>query len=94
MKKLAIVMQTDFGPDIAVCAMKAVCHSVDPDLKIYDGTHHVRQFDVLTASDSLMYYIPYWPKDTVFISVVDRRWHEATLLRCPAEERSVCGHAR
>jgi S-adenosylmethionine hydrolase len=71
MKKLALVMQTDFGPGIAVCAMKAVCHSVDPDLKIYDGTHHIRQFDVLTASDTLMYYLPYWPKETVFISVVD-----------------------
>lgn len=71
MKKLALVMQTDFGPDIAVCAMKAVCHSVDSDLKIYDGTHHIRQFDVLTASDTLMYYLPYWPRDTVFISVVD-----------------------
>jgi S-adenosylmethionine hydrolase len=71
MKKLALVMQTDFGPGIAVCAMKAVCHSVDSDLKIYDGTHHIRQFDVLTASDTLMYYLPYWPRDTVFISVVD-----------------------
>jgi S-adenosylmethionine hydrolase len=71
MKKLTLVMQTDFGPDIAVCAMKGVCHSVDPDLQIYDGTHHIRQFDVLTASNSLIYYIPYWPQDTVFISVVD-----------------------
>lgn len=69
---LAIVMQTDFGiENLSVSSMVGVCRGVSPELKIYDATHAVRQFDVLNASDCLMYNLPFWPSDTVFVSVVD-----------------------
>ena len=70
--KSAIVMQTDFGVEnLSVCTMYGVCRIVDPELDVFDATHAVPQFDVLTASDSLMYTMPFWPKGTVFVSVVD-----------------------
>ena len=70
--KSAIVMQTDFGVEnLSVCTMYGVCRIVDPELDVFDATHAVPKFDVLTASESLMYTMPFWPKGTVFVSVVD-----------------------
>ncbi len=71
-RKPAIVMQTDFGVDnISVSTMKGVCRQVSPELEPFDSTHAIRPFDVLNASDALMYTVPYWPAGTVFVSVVD-----------------------
>lgn len=68
----AVVMQTDFGVDnISVSTMKGVCRRVHEKLSIYDSTHAIRPFDVLAASDALIYTIPFWPEGTVFVSVVD-----------------------
>ena len=65
-------MQTDFGVDnISVSTMKGVCLGVCPKLRVFDSTHAIRPFDVLAASDALIYTIPFWPKGTVFVSVVD-----------------------
>ncbi|MCE5188293.1 MAG: SAM-dependent chlorinase/fluorinase [Eubacteriales bacterium] len=70
--KHAVVMQTDFGVEnISVSTMRGVCRQVSEDLDIFDSTHAVRPFDVLNASDSLVYTIPFWPEGTVFVSVVD-----------------------
>ncbi|MCF0108960.1 MAG: SAM-dependent chlorinase/fluorinase [Erysipelotrichaceae bacterium] len=70
--KSALVMQTDFGTDnLSVSTMFGVAKIVDPELAIYNGTHSVPPFDVLTASEYLMYQIPFWPVGTVFVSVVD-----------------------
>lgn len=67
----AILIQTDFGPDhLSASAMVGVCRGVCPELPIYEATHMIRQFDVLNASDALMYNLPFW-KETVFVSVVD-----------------------
>ncbi|MGI5887967.1 MAG: SAM hydrolase/SAM-dependent halogenase family protein [Oscillospiraceae bacterium] len=67
-----LVIQTDFGTgSLSVSAMHGVCAMVDPELKVNDGNNDVVQFDVLNASDSLIYLLPYWPKGTVFVSVVD-----------------------
>ncbi len=67
-----LVLQTDFGTgSLSVSAMHGVCALVSEELKVSDGNHAVREFDVLNASDSLMYLLPYWPKETVFVSVVD-----------------------
>ena len=71
MKKF-VVIQTDFGTDnISVSTMKGVCKIVDPSLEIFDSCHAITPFDVLAASDGLCYTIPFWPSDTVFVSVVD-----------------------
>ncbi|WP_295747918.1 SAM-dependent chlorinase/fluorinase [uncultured Oscillibacter sp.] len=67
----AILIQTDFGPDhLSASAMTGVCRGVCPELSIYEATHMIRPFDVLNASDALMYNLPFW-KETVFVSVVD-----------------------
>lgn len=72
MHKPTIVMQTDFGINWGVVAtMHGVSKQVDPDLDIYDATHTLPQFDTMAASYCLQYTIPYWPKGTVFVSVVD-----------------------
>lgn len=67
-----LIIQTDFGTgSLSVSAMHGVCAMVDPELKVDDGNNDVDPFNVLDASESLMYLMPYWPKGTVFVSVVD-----------------------
>ena len=67
-----LVIQTDFGTgSLSVSAMHGVCAMVCNELKVSDGNNAVDQFNVLDASESLMYLLPYWPEGTVFVSVVD-----------------------
>lgn len=68
----ALVLQSDFGTaDGAVAAMVGVALGVDPDLRIFDLTHHIPPFDVWEASYRLLQTISYWPEGSVFVSVVD-----------------------
>lgn len=67
-----LVFQSDFGlVDGAVAAMYGVAHEVDLDLKIYDLTHDIQQYNIWEASYRLYQSVEYWPKNTVFVSVVD-----------------------
>ena len=67
-----LVFQTDFGlVDGAVSAMYGVAYSVMPDLRIHDLTHEITPFCIWEASYRLIQTINYWPKGTVFVSVVD-----------------------
>lgn len=67
-----IVFQTDFGlKDGAVSAMKGVAAGVSPDLKLYDLTHEIPAYNIWEAGYRLEQTVPYWPKGTVFVSVVD-----------------------
>ncbi len=67
-----LVLQSDFGvKDAAVASMKGVAVSVSPDLDIYDLTHEVPAFNTWEASLRLAQTAEYWPKGTVFVSVVD-----------------------
>lgn len=67
-----LVIQTDFGvSDGAVSAMYGVAISVDADLKIFDLTHDIPQFNIWEASYRLHQTMNYWPAETVFVSVVD-----------------------
>src|SRR5690625_5001733 len=67
-----LVLQTDFGLcDGAVSAMYGVALSVNPNLKIFDLTHEIPQYNIWEASYRLYQTISYWPEETVFISVVD-----------------------
>ncbi len=71
-EKKLMVFQTDFGyKDSTVAAMYGVVKSVDRDLEIYDSTHELPQFDIWSASYRLWQAMRFWPKDTVFVSVVD-----------------------
>ncbi len=68
----ALVLQSDFGlEDGAVSAMKGVAHSVSKVIPIYDNTHDIPPFDIWSASYRLWQTVTYWPKGTVFVSVVD-----------------------
>lgn len=68
----ALVFQSDFGLlDGAVSAMYGVACSVNHDLKIYDLTHDIPQYNIWEASYRLAQTMNYWPIGTVFVSVVD-----------------------
>ncbi len=51
--------------------MIGVAHEVDLDLKIYDLTHDIEPYNLWDASYRLFQTVEYWPKGTVFVSVVD-----------------------
>ncbi|MEO5996016.1 MAG: S-adenosyl-l-methionine hydroxide adenosyltransferase family protein [Chitinophagaceae bacterium] len=67
-----LVFQTDFGlQDGAVAAMKGVAMGVSPQLKIFDLTHEIPPYNIWAAAYRLEQTAAYWPKGTVFVSVVD-----------------------
>ncbi len=67
-----VVIQTDFGiKDGAVAAMKGVAYDVAPDLILADLTHEIPAFNVWEAAYRLNQVVPFWPSNTVFVSVVD-----------------------
>lgn len=67
-----LVLQSDFGhADGAVSAMYGVAVGVCDELKIYDLTHDIPQYDIWEASYRLIQTVRYWPEGTVFVSVVD-----------------------
>ncbi|AOM41304.1 DNA-directed RNA polymerase subunit delta [Xenorhabdus hominickii] len=68
----ALVFQTDFGlKDGAVSVMKGISFKVNPSQPIYDLTHEIPPYNIWEASYRLYQTLPYWPKGTVFVSVVD-----------------------
>ena len=67
-----LVFQTDFTyMEGAVAAMYGVVKSVDRDIEIIDATHEIPQYDTWSASFRLNQYMRFWPKGTIFVSVVD-----------------------
>ncbi|MCK5672891.1 MAG: S-adenosyl-l-methionine hydroxide adenosyltransferase family protein [Spirochaetales bacterium] len=67
-----LVFQSDFGlVDGAVSAMHGVANTVDDTIKIQDLTHDIPPYSIWDASYRLFQTIEYWPKGTVFVSVVD-----------------------
>lgn len=67
-----LVLQSDFGlGDGAVSAMYGVAYTVSEDIKINNLTHDIPPYDIWVASYRLYQTVKYWPKGTVFVSVVD-----------------------
>lgn len=67
-----LVLQTDFGlGDGAVSAMYGVAHMVSDQIVVEDLTHDIPPYDIWAASYRLYQTVKYWPKNTVFVSVVD-----------------------
>jgi len=67
-----LVLQSDFGlNDGAVSAMYGVAKGVSKDLEIHDLTHGITPFQILEGSYRLFQTVQFWPKGTVFVSVVD-----------------------
>ncbi len=70
--KSALVLMTDFGlKDGAVSAMKGVGFGVDKDLKIFDLTHEIPNYDIWEGAYRFKQTASYWPKGSVFVGVVD-----------------------
>lgn len=67
-----LILQSDFGiEDGAVSAMKGVARMVSDNIFISDLTHDIPPYDIWVASYHLYQNVKYWPKGTVFVSVVD-----------------------
>jgi len=67
-----LLFQTDFGRlEGTVAEMYGVALGVDQGLKIHEITHYIPQFNIWEASYRLMQALPWWPKETVAVSVVD-----------------------
>ena len=67
-----IGFMTDFGLDddsVAIC--KAVMDQVAPGVHVIDITHAVQPYNIAQAARLLAGAAPYFPKDAVFIVVVD-----------------------
>ncbi|MCM2268285.1 MAG: SAM-dependent chlorinase/fluorinase [Elusimicrobiales bacterium] len=72
MKTKCIALLSDFGTyDPFVGAMKGVLLSKAPGLSIIDITHQIPPQDIQTAAFYLMAAMPYMPKHTLFLCVVD-----------------------
>lgn len=70
--KPMLVFQTDFTyKEGAVAAMYGVAKSVDRSLELITASHDLPQYDAYSASYRLYQYIDFWPKGTIFVSVVD-----------------------
>jgi S-adenosylmethionine hydrolase len=71
-ERKTLVFQSDFGlKDGAVAAMKGVACSVSDNLQIYDLTHEIAALNITEAAYRLNQAAGYWPKGTVFVSIVD-----------------------
>jgi S-adenosylmethionine hydrolase len=72
MEKPILVFFTDFTyKEGAICSMYGVVKSVDKTLEIFDGSHEIPHFDTWSASYRLYQTVRFWPKGTIFVSVVD-----------------------
>lgn len=70
--KPLLVFQTDFTyKEGAVSSMYGVVKTVDRELEIFDGTHELPQYDTWSASYRLYQSLAFWPKGTIYVSVVD-----------------------
>lgn len=67
-----LVLTTDFGRrDGAVSAMHGVASTVEPNLKIDSISHDIPPYDIWDAGYRIKQTYRFWPKGTVFVTVVD-----------------------
>lgn len=67
-----VTLLTDFGlSDVYVGVMKGVIAQVNPTLKVIDLTHEIPPQNLTSARFCLINAVPYFPKETVHIAVVD-----------------------
>ena len=70
--RLPIVLLTDFGTkDAYVGSMKGVMAGISPGTPLIDLTHEIKPQNVRQAAFVLKAAYPYFPKGSVFVSVVD-----------------------
>lgn len=67
-----IALLTDFGEDdFFVPSVKGVIASIHPEATVIDITHTIPSFDILAGSFVLFAVYRYFPRKTVFVTVVD-----------------------
>ncbi len=67
-----IALITDFGTrDYYVGALKGVILSINPEVRIVDITHEIPPFQPISAAYILMGVKDYYPRGTIFLTVVD-----------------------
>jgi S-adenosylmethionine hydrolase len=72
MARPIITLTTDFGlRDPYVAEMKAVILSICPETTIVDVSHEIEKFNVRMAAFVLACAVPYFPKGTIYVAVVD-----------------------
>lgn len=72
MVRKCISLLTDFGKESPFPGiMKGVIKKIYPDAEIIDFTHGIRPYDVEEAGFILMSGFHYFPKETIFLVVVD-----------------------
>jgi S-adenosylmethionine hydrolase len=93
--KPLIVLITDWTyKEGAIMSTKGVMKTIDPTLDITDGTHEIPQYDIWSASYRLFQSMRFWPRGTVFITVVDpgvgtsrrgvaAKTHDGYIVICP-----------
>ncbi|TXT67293.1 MAG: Adenosyl-chloride synthase [Promethearchaeota archaeon] len=72
-KSSIVALLTDFGWKGAhyVASMKAVILKINPRINIIDLSHSVSPYSLIEASYLLKAAYPYFPKGTIFVSVID-----------------------
>ena len=69
---MLITLTTDFGyDDPYVGIMKGVILGIDPQVRIVDLSHGVPAQDIMAAALLLRHSLPYFPRGTIHIAVVD-----------------------
>ncbi|MBS7633692.1 SAM-dependent chlorinase/fluorinase [Candidatus Bathyarchaeota archaeon] len=65
-------MTTDFGlRDPYVAEMKAVIYSIAPEAAVVDISHEIEKFNVRMGAYVLASAVPYFPKGTIHVAVID-----------------------
>jgi S-adenosylmethionine hydrolase len=71
MKKNNFAIITDFGFDYSIASMKALILSNFPEANIIDIDHSIEKFSILSAAFIVNSIYNFFPKETIFICVVD-----------------------
>lgn len=67
-----ITLTTDFGlVDPYVAEMKAVILKINPNARIVDTSHQIEKFNIRMGAYVLAAAVPYFPKGTVHVAVID-----------------------
>lgn len=67
-----ITLTTDFGlVDPYVAEMKAVILKINPNARIVDISHQIEKFNIRMGAYVLAAAVPYFPKGTVHVAVID-----------------------
>ncbi len=67
-----VTLTTDFGSkDPYVAEMKAVILGINPDCTIVDISHQIEKFNIRMGAYVLASCVPYFPRGTIHVAVVD-----------------------